>query len=132
MRRRDRGRERLPCVPARAPRRLGLHHRTDGGLEVLLVKGAAALQPVPEVHQHAHEAAHDGDGKHEKQDLVKHATPDEGLTYLTIPVALGGARQETQKRPAIQWTTGLCSHGAGYGVRTRDLHLGKVARYQLR
>ena len=23
-------------------------------------------------------------------------------------------------------------HGAGYGVRTRDLHLGKVARYQLR
>ena len=25
-----------------------------------------------------------------------------------------------------------CSHGAGYGVRTRDLHLGKVARYQLR
>ena len=24
------------------------------------------------------------------------------------------------------------SHGAGYGVRTRDLHLGKVARYQLR
>ena len=23
-------------------------------------------------------------------------------------------------------------HGAGYGVRTRDLNLGKVARYQLR
>ena len=24
------------------------------------------------------------------------------------------------------------NHGAGYGVRTRDLNLGKVARYQLR
>ena len=26
----------------------------------------------------------------------------------------------------------LRSHGAGYGDRTRDLNLGKVARYQLR
>ena len=26
----------------------------------------------------------------------------------------------------------LRMHGAGYGVRTRDLNLGKVARYQLR
>ena len=28
--------------------------------------------------------------------------------------------------------TGRRKHGAGYGVRTRDLNLGKVARYQLR
>ena len=28
--------------------------------------------------------------------------------------------------------TGRINHGAGYGVRTRDLNLGKVARYQLR
>ena len=26
----------------------------------------------------------------------------------------------------------LAIHGAGYGVRTRDLNLGKVARYHLR
>ena len=31
-----------------------------------------------------------------------------------------------------RFQTGLGMHGAGYGVRTRDLNLGKVARYQLR
>ena len=31
-----------------------------------------------------------------------------------------------------EYKSGHNYHGAGYGVRTRDLHLGKVARYQLR
>ena len=34
------------------------------------------------------------------------------------------------KRPILE--PALVLHGAGYGVRTRDLNLGKVARYQLR
>ena len=39
-------------------------------------------------------------------------------------------RRRGNKRARFLWPQ-VC-HGAGYGVRTRDLHLGKVARYQLR
>ena len=39
-------------------------------------------------------------------------------------------RRRGNKRARFLWPQ-VC-HGAGYGVRTRDLHLGKVASYQLR
>lgn len=52
-----------------------------------------------------------------------------GIRALQAPaLPLGYFATHTKKAgPA-----GRSRYGAGYGDRTRDLHLGKVARYQLR
>ena len=58
-------------------------------------------------------------------------------TCVAVVPAIAAPWQEAQ-RPRAQQKSGRpigrppAIHGAGYGVRTRDLHLGKVARYQLR
>ena len=46
---------------------VGLDHRADGGLEVLLVDAAATLEPLGEVDDHTDEAAHDLDEKDEQK-----------------------------------------------------------------
>ncbi len=49
------------------------------------------------------------------------------LQASALPLGhLANAMKKADTRPAP------LNHGAGYGDRTRDLHLGKVARYQLR
>ena len=90
---------------------------------------------------------HHASGCHTSKETT--GSRQEGRPLLRPPLAFSGG--ETRIRTGDKGFAGLClshlaispykkgrtrpaldSHGAGYGVRTRDLHLGKVARYQLR
>ena len=89
---------------------------------------------------------HHASGCHSPKETTR---KQRGATALRPPLAFSGG--ETRIRTEDKGFAGLClshlaispyetgrtrsallSNGAGYGVRTRDLHLGKVARYQLR
>ena len=103
---------------------LGLLQGRLRALDVVGVELVPAGEPVPEEDHHPHEALDHQEEEDDEDQREKHLlrAPSERLSCVRSPSI---AKGPVQDRPSSL-------HGAGYGVRTRDLHLGKVARYQLR